>query len=496
MEVLDPERVRTSANESIKDVSHALDQALRSNYSVRLVFASRGGFVPSAQKFAASKANTERPTKLADGTSITFPCRLELLDERDIADKFDAYRAGFVVDSTPVHLKLQPDSSYAIEVAGRKSLRATVLATEIVRLFRTPGMGYRLFQTNPRGPLANAHVNKRISSTLDDPVGRATFHLLNNGLCAICDEFEIESENLRATNFQIVNGCQTTVTLDSRADSELKETLVDLKLAVADAALAEEIAIASNSQTALRARDYAGFEKQQRTLQYEFENLQPPWFYEVKQGYWRFVLSDQEKAKFKTGKKKRHVEVQPLAQASLAFLGYPSEALDRVRFVFEGIRNIQERAHYERAFPNGVSAGQLLLPWRMLDFLERHSDNWKKFSTFHIVALAANLLRSHYEVEGRTYFSADLTRRLAGTIEEWMPGIARVANSACVVASSRARFIMGGSDDFDPRAFFRASGELAKGVNPTELLAQSFEEELKRESSPDEHPAMNLPVLV
>ena len=265
-EVLDSERVKHSKNQSIKDLSKVFDDALRNNYSVRLVFASRSGFVPAADKFAAPKASIERSAKLTDGVGITFACELELFNEQSIAEIFDAYRAGFVGDSPEVSLTLKPGSSYEIERDTQKSLRATVSAAEIVKAFRTPGMGFRLFQTNPRGPLANARVNKRISATLDDPAGRATFHLLNNGLCAICDEFKTIGDQLVATNFQIVNGCQTTVTLNSRKNEELEETLVDLKLAVADAALAEEIAIASNSQTALRARDYAAFEKNNNVL--------------------------------------------------------------------------------------------------------------------------------------------------------------------------------------------------------------------------------------
>ena len=51
-----------------------------------------------------------------------------------------------------------------------------------------------------------------------------------------------------------------------------------LKLVVADAGFAQNIAVASNSQTALRAKDYTSFELQQRLLGYEFERLQPPWF--------------------------------------------------------------------------------------------------------------------------------------------------------------------------------------------------------------------------
>ena len=241
--------------------------------------------------------------------------------------------------------------------------------------------------------------------------------------------------------------------------------------------------------------DYAAFEKQQRTLAYDFEHLQPPWYYEVKQGYWRYVLSDKDKAKFKTGKKKRHIEVQPLAQASLSFSGNPSEALDRVRFVFEGIRNPEERERYEEAFPPGISTYQLLLPWQMLDHLERHSEGRLRFSTFHVIAVIADLLRDHYSIPETTFFSKDMTRKLLVGLEEWMSDLTRVAITACSGAFQRAQNIMGGAEELDLRSFFRASGDLAKGVNPSQLLGQSFDQEMKIEQSAGRDPTKKLPAL-
>ena len=383
---------------------------------------------------------------------------------------------------------------YPVDGDNLKSLRVTVKASEIVRVFKTEGLGYRLFSLNPRGPLANAKVNKNIARELSTEDGRKRFHLLNNGLCATCENFTLEGHQLTVENLQIVNGCQTTVTLANRTTQELEETLVDVKLTVADRDLAERIAIASNSQTALRARDYAAFEKQQMILQYEFEReVSPPWFYEVKQGYWKMVLSDPEKAKYKTGKRKRHIEVQSLAQASLAFLGKPDIALDRVRFVFEGIRNPEEREIYDTAFPSGVRAQQLLLPWHILDALERSSLERMRFSTFHTIWLIADFLRKSNDVKNAQYFSATLTQKLTDSIDGWLPSLTRVANTACRLAVRRAQNISGGEDQMDIRDFFRASSELMPGVNPKDLLYEAFTDELNAETDAGRNPSDLLP---
>ncbi|MBI2303259.1 MAG: AIPR family protein [Chloroflexi bacterium] len=490
-QVLEAARVVASRNQSVRELSERLEERLRDGYNLRMVFASKAGFVPSASEFGNGKAHVDRVVTLSDGTRLTCRCSLELLDEGDIAQKFDDYRSGFRGEPTDVELTVEPNHSYEVERGGRRSLRATVLASEIVSIFRMPGMRFRLFSLNPRGPLASAKVNKGIARTLDSPTGRQVFHLLNNGLCATCSGFELKDGRLRAEKFQIVNGCQTTVTLDARRPEELTETMVDLKLAVADTALAESIAAASNAQTALRAKDYASFERQQRQLWFEFERLQPPWYYEIKQGYWRFVLSDAEKARFKTGRRKRHIEVQPLAQASLAFLGYPAEALDRVRFVFEGIRTPEERQAYERAFPADVRAEQLLLPWLLLDYLERQTEQRLRFSTFHVLWLVAALIKDYFGIGQSDYFSLETTDRLIDSRNDWLPSIARIAYNACNIAFKRAQNITG--EQIDLRDFFRASGELSRGVNPLELLSQACKQELQIEVDNQRDPRRALP---
>ncbi|MBI2854959.1 MAG: AIPR family protein [Chloroflexi bacterium] len=490
-EILDPERLAKTRNQSVLEVSRTLTEKLKDDYSLRMVFAAKAGFVPAARDFAKSRQRVERTLKLGDGTRIVCKCTLELLDVKELAEKYDDYRAGFRGGAIDVDLNIEERLSYPINREGLSSLRATVRASEIVRIFRMPGVGFRLFSLNPRGPIANAKVNKNIAKTLDSPQGRRTFHLLNNGLCATCDSFApTDGGSLKVENFQIVNGCQTTVTLNSRTDAELSETLVDLKLAVADVTLAESIASASNSQTALRARDYASFERQQRQLQFEFGRLQPPWYYEIKQGYWRFVLDDSQKARFKTGPRKRHIEVQPLAQASLAFRGYPAEALDRVRFVFQGIRSPEEREWYERAFPSNVNAQQLLLPWLLLDSIERQQERFR-FSTFHVLWLVASILREHYQLGLSDYFSPETSSQLCGSIQEWIPDLFRVANVACNVAYRRATNIMRQQPEL--RDFFRASGELCPGVTPTELLSEACKDELGIAVDTQRDPRTSLP---
>ena len=475
-ELLNSQRVNNSTNQSVRELSEELDSRLTDEYSISMVFASRSGFAPAARNFAASRRNRERALTLLSGVDQVFRCTLELFDLTDVAEAFNDFRSGFRAETTNVELRVNRNWTYVVDKSGPRSIRVTVPASEIVRVFKDNG--YKLFDLNPRGPIANAKVNKSISETLDTVRGRSRFHLLNNGMCATCDDFEPDEDgNISITNFQIVNGCQTTVTLSKRTQEELAQTHVDLKLVVADAALAQSIAEASNSQTALRAKDYTSFERQQRLLKEDFERLQPPWFYEIKQGYWRFVLSDREKARFKTGRRKRHIEVQPLAQASLAFLGFPSVALDRVRYVFQGIRSTEDREWYERAFPHNVKAQQLILPWTLLQHILRQDSSTRlRFANFHILWLLAKLLREHYGITRDQYLSSDLSLRLVGSVDNWLPDRYRIASFSCRQAFRRARSII--ADELELRDFFRGDRDYG-GESATYLILEACSQELE-----------------
>ena len=475
-ELLNSRRVNNSTNQSVRELSEELDSRLTDEYSISMVFASRSGFAPAARSFAGARRSRERALTLLSGVDQVFRCTFELFNLADVAEAFNDFRSGFRSETTNVELRVNKDWNYVVDQSDPISIRATVPASEIVRVFKDNG--YKLFDLNPRGPIANAKVNKSISDTLDTAEGRSRFHLLNNGMCATCDNFGLNDDgNISIANFQIVNGCQTTVTLSKRTQEELSQTHVDLKLVVADAALAQSIAEASNSQTALRAKDYTSFERQQRLLREDFERLQPPWFYEIKQGYWRFVLSDREKARFKTGRRKRHIEVQPLAQASLAFLGFPSVALDRVRYVFQGIRSPEDREWYERAFPHNVKAQQLILPWTLLQHILRQDSSTRlRFANFHILWLLAKLLRDHYDITGNQYLSSDLSLRLVGSVDNWLSDRYRIASSACRQAFRRARNIIG--DELDVRDFFRGTRDYG-GDDATGLIWEACKQEIE-----------------
>ena len=475
-ELLNKQRVKDSKNASVRELSSELDAKLAEEYSISMVFAAKSGFAPAASAFADSRSEGERQLKSLSGDTLSCRCSFQLVDRAHVANIFYDLRSGYNTTQTNVELQLNGDWTYEVNQSGPRSIRATVPVTELVKVFEKDK--FKLFTLNPRGPLANARVNKNIRKTLETHEGRSRFHLLNNGMCATCNDFQLNRVNgsLKIKGFQIVNGCQTTYTLSKRPKKELEETYVDLKLVVADIAMAEEIAQASNSQTALRAKDYAAFEQQQLLLKDSFARLQPPWYYEIKQGYWSHALEPKEKARFKTGKGggKRHIVVKDLAQASLAFLGEPSVAMDRVRYVFQGIRSAEDRKWYEKAFPKEVRAQQLVLPWKCCDNLRVMKPS-TRYAKFHIIWLIGGMLRKHYNITGNQYFSSDLSSRLSDTIDSWFPDRFRIADAACRTALRQARFIVRTEMELETRDFFRGTREYG-GEPAATLVWEACEE--------------------
>lgn len=94
-QILDPTRLAGTRNQSVRELAGRLEERLKEGYSLRQVFVSKGGFEKGARDFARTKARVERALVLADGTRVTCQSSLELLGEKEIAGKFDDYRAGF-----------------------------------------------------------------------------------------------------------------------------------------------------------------------------------------------------------------------------------------------------------------------------------------------------------------------------------------------------------------------------------------------------------------
>ncbi|MEL6979425.1 MAG: AIPR family protein [Pseudomonadota bacterium] len=143
-------------------------------------------------------------------------------------------------------------------------LGAVDLASFFLLLTRDDGQGLRegIFEHNVRGFLSETDVNARIKDTLMGE-GRTQFPLLNNGVTIVAETILQEQgpiggagPRLRLTNYQVVNGLQTTHVLHAARDElgpEAERLFVPVKLvATEDEALRRQIVDATNRQNPIQ----------------------------------------------------------------------------------------------------------------------------------------------------------------------------------------------------------------------------------------------------
>ena len=169
--------------------------------------------------------------------------------------------------------------------------------------------------------------------------------------------------------------------------------------------------------------------------------MNPPWFYQIKRGEWQKMLGGpQEKEVYRDpAGGYRQLNVKEVAQAVVAFAGFPGEAKDKIRNFLnkEGVSSIARESEfsYGGIYTENVSAVQLLLPavvqrkvWKQV-VADKVNDDWLDYARFHIVWLIGDTLREHYGHRG-FLFPATRVSVVTSHIEEWFRPVYDVAVSA------------------------------------------------------------------
>lgn len=456
-------------NEYTKELHDELMAVLRESTlgcTIHLTWVTSGTLSDRARSHARENA-ARTMTVYCNGNPVEVGVTLECLDLRDLYDKYVAQQQS--EDSAvqcDVQFQLDAGTYHQTTPAATwRTLSMTVPVKHIIAAFRLHR--YRLFQRNPRGPLGNK-VNRQIRRTLNDPTERQRFHLVNNGLTAICHSWRIdEGDLLFVQNFQIVNGCQTTMTLwDTRALVEDDPAvMVSLKLVECPDHFAEIIATRTNNQATLKAEDFISNEPIQRKLQAEFGEMTPPWFYEIKRGEWSKMLGgppERERYREAVGVF-RKLTAKDVAQSVLSFLGFPGEAKDKIRYFLHKdiVSSIAKEGEvqYDNIYNDHLTAKQLLLPaviqrqvWSRVAS-EKNQNDWLDYARFHIVWLIGDILREHYKVEGQRLLPTSKSAELAAEVEGWLSPLYVVAVNSIADARSEAE---GRGPYTGHREFFRA----------------------------------------
>lgn len=116
----------------------------------------------------------------------------------------------------------------------------------------------QLFEENVRHFLgAENPVNAQIAETLHDARGRTRFPVLNNGVTVVSPDVRVQGNTLHISNFQIVNGCQTSHVLYENRDALTDDLMVTLKVVeTTDEDVFSELVRATNSQSKIEESQF------------------------------------------------------------------------------------------------------------------------------------------------------------------------------------------------------------------------------------------------
>ncbi len=467
--IMNANEVAASRNEETKALHDLLMQRMMARSevpcSIVLVWATSGYLSASAKRNAESNSSRVFTFEINDN-AVEVKVSLQCLDlEELVSHHEDQQNSDDLSAKCDIKLLLE-DGTYHQTTAVYPTLYMTLPVKHIIDVFARHR--YKIFQLNPRGPLGNK-VNKRIRDSLLDDTKRKQFHLLNNGITAICEEWKLENGELDVRGFQIINGCQTTMTLwDARAIVQTDpEVLITVKLTGCPQHLAADIADATNRQTALRAEDFRSNEDIQIKLQREFLRLSPPWFYQIKRGEWSKMIGGQPQREGYRDPEGgyRQLNIKDVAQAVVAFAGFPGEAKDKIGDFLErkAVPSIAKESefHYSNIYNDHTTAVQLLLPALIQRRVKKQANvdkaqlEWVEYARFHIVWLIGDILKEHYGLTSSSLFPASRASVLTSHLEEWFGDIYHVAVAAITNALNETR----NRDEFTGyREFFRSAG--------------------------------------
>ncbi len=141
---------------------------------------------------------------------------------------------------------------------------------EYLALITDPAGNIRkpLFYDNVRDFQGNNPVNAEIKETLVDALGQQRFAVLNNGVTVVARGLRTTGNKFVVSDYQVVNGCQTSHVLFDAKDILGEDTFVPLKvIATSDEDIINAIITATNRQTQVTADDLYAMSAFQKKLE-------------------------------------------------------------------------------------------------------------------------------------------------------------------------------------------------------------------------------------
>ncbi len=287
------EQYETLSNEAfvqkIEEIREVLYRLTPKNVEVVIHYIAKGDTNKLSPDFIQEIENTKNLYGSRDFQNFSF----KVWGANELIERsYDIQQEKRRIDvDVPIFTLWQVHSHLTYSTSAIEAAICIVDGKELAKIVAQHGVN--LFEENVRTFLGDKKitnkrsVNAEMLRTCSDEEAADFFWFYNNGITATCDNLSIilpaNPNIIRITNIQIVNGCQTSMTLYNamKKGTLSDKTRVLLKVfATKDKDFVDKITLTTNSQNSVTDRDLRSNDELQRSLQQLFESRS--YYYERK----------------------------------------------------------------------------------------------------------------------------------------------------------------------------------------------------------------------
>jgi len=253
------ELLDSSASKELKSLILSNKLLQKDDYEVKLVFITNKKFNAHANEFISINSDLE-----------AWDCELLLSKYTFFADD--------EINFPEIDLYL-PNKSH-IDYNILEHLNAKVFSIPAKQLIKLEGIQDRtLFYKNVRYGVGNTRVNKSIKKNITNDEEHENFFLYHNGITIVCNKLIVEEREedliIKISNYGVINGCQSLLTLYENRDKLTKNLNLLVKVIEIDTSsnLVDDITYFANNQNSISLKDLRSNDSAQRSLQKEFRTL-------------------------------------------------------------------------------------------------------------------------------------------------------------------------------------------------------------------------------
>lgn len=270
--------VRKYGSDHTFDLLGDYAEKLRTGYSVNYYFVSTASSTDRVRELAKTCSQSY------ESHDLNIAC--EVIDFSVLKELYVQALSLQEVIPEKVELHL-PADKFFVKKEPYPTVIASIKGNALINLFKEHKES--LFTYNIRGYLgARGAINKEMRQTIENRPYE--FFYFNNGISAICTEYELEGNVLSAQDFQIINGAQTVGSLarsDQNPDIEVLFRLTKAEDVKTEKGINRDIIRYNNSQNIVKASDFRANDPIHIWLSKKFDRLKVRGSLETKLHYIR-----------------------------------------------------------------------------------------------------------------------------------------------------------------------------------------------------------------